>query len=157
MKLRRSTLAAALISAAVLPFAAAQAQQEMYEEQYEEHSVTDGAWHHERGAGQQLEARDPDQAAIDPAEAAAITDDDELTEAINDMLIDDLQIDQQNVMVTVEDGVAYVSGSVDSAEEEERLYNLIGQLPAIDRIETDLAVDPDASPDTVTRPFGTGA
>lgn len=78
-------------------------------------------------------------------EAAALSEDGEIADYINRRVREDRTLQQERLLVDVENGVAFLSGWVASAEEEQRLYAIIAEVPAVDRIESALVVDPHAA------------
>ena len=71
-----------------------------------------------------------------PAKAAAVTSDEELTQAISSALNADPNYYYRHVNVRVDKGVAKLSGYVDSSAAIYRARSIAGKVPGVTRVET---------------------
>jgi hypothetical protein len=78
-------------------------------------------------------------------EERAAPDDQQVTRAILARIRQDPALRQERIIVEADGGVVHLSGWVDTVEEAQRLYDLVWELPEVERIESRLVIDPRAT------------
>ena len=79
----------------------------------------------------------------------------ELAERIYRRIDQEPTLPQGRILVEVDNGVIHLSGWVDTPQQEERLYRIIGEIPQVERLESEVIVDPYHGPFPYEPPVAT--